>query len=181
MLPGSTRTLEEHTGPPVDHGTPAAPLCIVGVTCGKNGALARQDVKTTGHTSAQRRCGVCPRHQRRCPRACIGACVCLPADSDRGVRPHTRSKPRRERAAYLVWGVFTVWGDRYALDVCFIDTPPCSRVFPGSATLQRGFWSRAGARRSQGGAGVGLTKWTSRYSGRQRLASNLSTGRAPKK
>ena len=23
------------------------------------------------------------------------------------------------------------------------------RVFPGSATLQRGFWSRAGARRSQ--------------------------------
>src|SRR5712691_6068013 len=24
-----------------------------------------------------------------------------------------------------------------------------SRVFPGSATLQRGFWSRAGARRSQ--------------------------------
>src|SRR5712691_3339552 len=25
----------------------------------------------------------------------------------------------------------------------------CSRVFPGSATLQRGFWSRAGARRSQ--------------------------------
>ena len=28
----------------------------------------------------------------------------------------------------------------------------CSRVFPGSATLQRGFWSRAGARRSQGRA-----------------------------
>ena len=27
-----------------------------------------------------------------------------------------------------------------------------SRVFPGSATLQRGFWSRAGARRSQGRA-----------------------------
>src|SRR5882724_2819585 len=26
----------------------------------------------------------------------------------------------------------------------------CSRGFPGSATLQRGFWSRAGARRSQG-------------------------------
>jgi hypothetical protein len=24
-----------------------------------------------------------------------------------------------------------------------------NRVFPGSATLQRGFWSRAGARRSQ--------------------------------
>src|SRR5712691_8476047 len=27
-----------------------------------------------------------------------------------------------------------------------------SRGFPGSATLQRGFWSRAGARRSQGRA-----------------------------
>src|SRR5574341_73210 len=27
-----------------------------------------------------------------------------------------------------------------------------SRVFPGSATLQRGFWGRAGARRSQGRA-----------------------------
>src|SRR2546426_3693200 len=37
-----------------------------------------------------------------------------------------------------------------------------SRVVPGSATLQRGFWSRAGARRSQGeGTGAGLTKWTS--------------------
>ena len=38
-----------------------------------------------------------------------------------------------------------------------------SRVVPGIATLQRGFWSRAGARRSQGeGTGAGLTKWTSR-------------------
>jgi hypothetical protein len=38
------------------------------------------------------------------------------------------------------------------LDVCFINTPPVLRAFPGSATLQRGFWSRAGARRSQGEA-----------------------------
>ena len=37
-----------------------------------------------------------------------------------------------------------------------------SRVVPGSATLQRGFWSRARARRSQEeGTGAGLTKWTS--------------------
>ena len=37
-----------------------------------------------------------------------------------------------------------------------------SRVVPGSATLQRGIWSRAGARRSQEeGTGAGLTKWTS--------------------
>src|SRR5437667_7397632 len=37
-----------------------------------------------------------------------------------------------------------------------------SRVVPGSATLQRGFWSRAGARRSQEeGTGAGLTQWTS--------------------
>src|SRR6266545_2069417 len=37
-----------------------------------------------------------------------------------------------------------------------------SRVVPGSATLQRGFWSRAGAQRSQEeGTGAGLTKWTS--------------------
>src|SRR5437773_5407724 len=37
-----------------------------------------------------------------------------------------------------------------------------SRVVPGSATLQRGFWSRAGARRSQEeGTGAGLTQWIS--------------------
>src|SRR5712691_7456193 len=37
-----------------------------------------------------------------------------------------------------------------------------SRVVPGSATLQRGFWNRARARRSQEeGTGAGLTKWTS--------------------
>src|SRR6266446_9579912 len=35
------------------------------------------------------------------------------------------------------------------LDVCFINIPPVLQAFPGSATLQRGFWSRAGARRSQ--------------------------------
>ncbi len=124
MFPRSTRTLEEHTGPPVDHGTPAAPLCIVESLVERTALWQGKMIKTTGHTPAQRRCGVCPRHQRRCPRACIGACVCLPADSDRGVRPHTRSKPRPERAASLVWGFFTVWGDRYALDVCFMDTPP---------------------------------------------------------
>src|SRR5207245_1046412 len=36
-----------------------------------------------------------------------------------------------------------------------------SRAAPGIATLQRGFWSRAGAWRSQEGTGAGLTKWTS--------------------
>ena len=48
------------------------------------------------------------------------------------------------------------------LEVCFINSWPVLQGFPGSATLQRGFWSRARARRSQGeGTGEGLTKWTS--------------------
>src|SRR5258707_7624243 len=47
-----------------------------------------------------------------------------------------------------------------------------SRVVPGSATLQRGFWSRAGARRSQEeGTGTGLAKWTSRV---QAFSSEVS-------
>ena len=66
------------------------------------------------------------------------------------------------------------------LDVCFINTLPVLRVFPGSATLQRGFWSRARARRSQGkGTGTGLTKWTSRHGATARVLAAVGLVQEP--
>src|SRR5438876_1066638 len=48
-------------------------------------------------------------------------------------------------------------------DLLIVMPIPASRVVPGSATLQRGLWSRAGARRSQEeGTGAGHTTWASR-------------------
>jgi len=59
---------------------------------------------------------------------------------------------------------FTLWVRMGTARCLFHKFMASSRVFPGSATLQRGFWTLAGARRSQGeGTGAGLTKWTSSF------------------
>ncbi|HSX79825.1 MAG TPA: BT4734/BF3469 family protein [Candidatus Saccharimonadia bacterium] len=65
---------------------------------------------------------------------------------------------------YVVYAFISPSGDGLKMARCLFHkyTASSPRVFPGSATLQRGFQSRAGARRSQEDTGVGLTKWTSR-------------------
>src|SRR5207247_9036019 len=58
------------------------------------------------------------------------------------------SSPRLLSRASMVGGIIPQ-KPAHRSRVCFINTPPVLQAFPGSATLQRGFWSRAGARRSQ--------------------------------